>query len=452
MRRTLLLALCAVLLGAAPAAAKPRFVTLPGVDAPGPDRYDRVGVIRQGPKRADHVLVLVPGTSASAAYFRPLAAAVGRRLPGWQVWSVERRENLLEDHSMLDRAKANRASVQQLFDYYLGWIGSPNPPAQHFVPVADADVPFARQWGMRVAIGDLRRVIAAARRGGRTVVLGGHSLGGTITTAYATWDFNGRTGAEQLAGLVFIDGAGGGREVPTAAEARQSLSDLEESSPFIDLTGTGLPWSAGVFNLVGSTAALKAPLARSVFTDWPFLPASLRPPVDATNRGGYGYAFDTATSPDTLRLIQVHVGHFAETGDPRDWVNGELGRVGRVARAFSGMGIAGHDGTAWYHPLRLSIDGRAVDNGNRNPAQRVYGTRAFHGDDVRLPIYAFAASLGGDRVLDAARELAGQSRVPRRWRVFVDRGRSYAHLDPIAASPQKNAFLKTLLPFLRRIR
>jgi len=43
------------------------------------------------------VLVLVPGTSAGAAYFEPLAKTIVRHSKGWQVWSVERRENLLED-------------------------------------------------------------------------------------------------------------------------------------------------------------------------------------------------------------------------------------------------------------------------------------------------------------------------------------------------------------------
>jgi alpha-beta hydrolase superfamily lysophospholipase len=59
---------------------------------------------------------------------------------------------------------------------------------------------------MRVEIADLRRVVKAAQRRGRRVVMGGHSLGGSITTAYATWDFGGRPGASGLSGLVYIDG------------------------------------------------------------------------------------------------------------------------------------------------------------------------------------------------------------------------------------------------------
>ena len=61
----------------------------------------------------------MPGTSASAAYFAPLAQDILSKTKDWQVWSVERRENLFEDHSMVDRAKRGEATVQQVFDYYL---------------------------------------------------------------------------------------------------------------------------------------------------------------------------------------------------------------------------------------------------------------------------------------------------------------------------------------------
>jgi hypothetical protein len=48
-----------------------------------------------------------------------------------------------------------------------------------------------------------------------------------------------------------------------------------------------------------------------------------------------------------------------------------------------------------------------------NPAQDVLGVKSVHGDDLsrRLPIYAFGAALGGQRVLDAARILAQQSGI-----------------------------------------
>jgi hypothetical protein len=439
---TLIIALAA----AAPASAD-RVLTIKGAGAPGPARYDRVKVIEQGPRHAHNVLVLVPGTSGGAAYFRPVAADLVKRLPGWRVWSVDRRENLLEDHSMLDRALARHATPQDLFRYYLQWIGDPSI-SPHFDPVSDASVPFARRWGMDVAIRDLHNVITAARRGGNRVVLGGHSLGGTIAVAYATWDFHGRAGARDLDGLVLIDGGSSSTPTLTRADAEQQLADLQQRSPFLDLTGLGLPWSAGVFNIVGSTAARQQPDATSVLAGWPFLPADLRPPVTTTNAGGYGYALDDDTSPDSLRLIHMHIGGLAAGGDPRPWVDGELGTVQRAATMFSG--IRGIDGTAWYHPVRLSLDGQAVDNGVKNPAQKVLGVRATHGAAVKLPIYAIGTSLGDGRVLRGAKALARRSHVRKRL-VLVDRHTSYDHLDPLSALPKNNAFLRTVIPFLRRV-
>ena len=74
-----------------------------------------------GSPQAEKVLVLNPGTSASSTYFEPLAKTIVSMVPkGWQVWAVERRENLLEDHSVLNQAKKGKATPQQMFDYYLG--------------------------------------------------------------------------------------------------------------------------------------------------------------------------------------------------------------------------------------------------------------------------------------------------------------------------------------------
>src|SRR6266496_4188166 len=150
-----------------------RFSILKGFDDPAtPDDLDRVGVLEVGPERARNVLVLSPGTSAGAGYFKPLADDIVRRAHGrWQVWSVERRENLLEDQSVLDLAKQGKATPQQLFDYYLGWLTNPSI-TNHFQPVPDSMVPFARGWGMNVEIQDLHRVVQAAgeldRRGHRS--------------------------------------------------------------------------------------------------------------------------------------------------------------------------------------------------------------------------------------------------------------------------------------------
>lgn len=444
-------ALAALAVASAPAAsARTKLEYIRGVNAPDtPKRLNQVGILEIGPRKASNVLVLNPGTSAGSAYFAPLARTLVKQLPGWQVWSVERRENLLEDQSVLDEAKAGDVTPQHLFDYYLGWVtdSSVDP---HVQLVPDDQVAFARDWGMKVEVGDLRKVMNAARALGGKVVLGGHSLGGSITTAYATWDFKGKPGAKGLSGLVFIDGGSSPSPI-TKADAEKRLSDLQTSSPWLAFGGIGAPF-AGLFADVGGGLTKMDPNGQSILQNFPALPPSLHTAEPVTNEAGFGYAADTETSPSNLAAFQVHAGHLAASGDPRPWDRaGELTPIQRYATMLSGWGLHSVDGNAWYHPLRLTIDAGAVGDGIANPAQKVLGVRAIHGDDVKVPIYAFGAGLGDGRVIDAAASLAFQSDLPQRKLTLVDRHETYAHNDPNSAFPH-NAFVHHLIPFLKRIR
>jgi len=428
-----------------------RFRTMKGFESPGtPAKYNKVGVIEVGPSDAKNVLVLVPGTSASAAYFVPLAKDVVRKSKGWQVWAIERRENFLEDHSVLNQAKQGKATPKEIFDYYLGFVTDPSI-TKHFQFIPDADVGFARDWGMRVEVEDMRRVIKSAKQKRGEVVLGGHSLGGSMTTAYATWDFNGQAGASDLSALVFIDG--GSSPAPVSPdEATMRLQALANGSPWLSFGGIPAPY-AGLFNASGSTGVKIAPNEPSLGWSWPALPANLKPPVAPTNEGQYGYALDVKTSPMGLRAAQAHLGQLKESGDPRGWDGtGALTPIQRYAEMFSGWGLQSRDGTAWYHPQRLTIDSGAIAAGNANDAQSILDVRATHGRDLpkKLRIYAFGAALGGQRVLDGATILADQSGIPHDRLVLVNGEADYSHNDPNSASPT-NEFLENLTPFLNKI-
>ena len=294
---------------AAPARADLHVSWMRGATSPGtPARYDQVGVIKVGSPRARNVLVLEPGTSAGAAYFVPLAQWIVSRAPRWQVWSVERRENLLEDQSMLNLAKAGLATSTQLFDYYLGWLDPALDVQTHIALIPNASVAFAKRWGMSVAVGDLHHVIDAARRLGGKVVLGGHSLGGAVVTAYATWDFDGVAGAHDLAGLVYIDG--GSLPAVSAATARSELRGLDSSgtSPWLTFGGIPAPF-AGLFSATGATAALIDPDSASLGQSSGLLSAfHLTPSVPVTNLAQFGYALNVGTSPIGLLAAQAHLG------------------------------------------------------------------------------------------------------------------------------------------------
>ncbi len=447
-RRILLAATALTLLATASSAAADSYVSLRGAPGYGPSRYAKVYVEKVGPRSAKHVLVLIPGTFAGAGSFDLVAHELVKRVKGLQVWSIDRRPNQLEDTSAMVRALRGTVTSRQAFDYYLGWIGDPSV-SPRYRPLDDADYTFARRWGLKLAMEDTRRVVRAARRGGRTVILGGHSLGASSALAYATWDFHGHAGYRDIAGLVLIDGGGASTGSSTLAEAEQSIRDLQDSSPWLDLLGIGLPWAAGVLEETGAIGALREPNAASVGQASPLLPAEFKPPVPVTNRAQFGYAFDYRTSPAALALIHVHSGHVAPQAGPdglHGWVDSGVTPVASLAR------IAAHEPgnfAEWYYPKRLTIDVRGASGYTRTKVTDFLGLRTWHRRGVNVPLYAFQTDLSNGRVLKAAKAFVHASRVRRA--TYVNAIKGYSHLDPLAAAPKRNAFLRTAARFLRRI-
>jgi pimeloyl-ACP methyl ester carboxylesterase len=427
---------------------------MPSYASPGtPTRYNQVGVIKVGPSGAKNVLVLEPGTSAGSAYFVPLAKWIVSKTSGWQVWSVERRENLLEDQSELNLYKEHKATNTQLYNYYLGYLKN-SSITHHFQMIPNSTVAFAKQWGMNVAVQDLHVVIGAAKKLGGKVVLGGHSLGGSVVTAYATWDFNGHAGADDLAGLVYIDG--GSSPTPVSAQAAtQDLQTLDAptATPWLAFGGIAAPY-AGIYNATGSAGALLDPNAPSLGQTSGLLPTDIVPPVRVSNVGQYGYALNPATSPQSLAAAQAHLGQGVSAQGPIHGWNGTgaLTPISRFATMFSGYPMQSVDGTEWYFPQRLTDDTGAVANGNANPAQSVLDVDATMGHDLpkNLLIYAFGAHLGGASVPAAAQLLAQQSGIPMSNLPLANYQSTYSHNDPAGAYPN-NAFFNLLVPFLSKI-
>ena len=281
---------------------------------------------------------------------------------------------------------------------------------------------------MNMEVQDLHRVVRVASRHGRNVAMGGHWLGGTITTAYATWDFKGAAGADALSGLVLIDGAS--RTTPISPEDAQSaLDDLQNNTPWLAFGGSRRRLPA-----CSAWSARRSPSSTRMG------PRSWRP-----GRFCRPFLKEPGAGHEQGRLRVLHgrrdlaalAGRCSgprrsprRSGDPRGWDrDGAITPLKRWAAMFSGWGLNGVDGTAWYHPMRLTLDGGAVGNGIANPAQDVLNVHATHGTDLprELRIYAFGAALGGDRVPAAAEALAEQSGIPR---VEPDPRRPRQHLRP----------------------
>jgi pimeloyl-ACP methyl ester carboxylesterase len=427
---------------AAPAGARERLVTVPTPPAPGPAEFNHVTVHQFGPKSAKRVLVLMPGTQGGAGDFTLDARYLVRRVPGLQVWAIDRRTQALEDTATFAAADAGKIPLQQAFDYYLNLQG-------FHIRGPDEDR-YARDWGMAVALNDARAVVRRARaQGRRQVVLGGHSLGASLTVAYAAWDFNGRPGYKDLAGLVLIDGGLlGSFDAYDLAQAQQAIADLQTGSPFLDLLGIGIPEAAGLFAEIGGLYAEKAPTASATtLQSYPLLPPEFNPAFPVTNRALFGYAFDRDTSPAALSLLHINGGGLAPSGDPRDWVDGGVTPVSRLAETF---GQEPSNAVEWYFPKRLTIDTNGADQMTRNDVGNFLGLRLFHTRKVKLPLYAIASDLAGAHVLDGARNFIRLSRTRRKESMLVNRNPGISHLDPLTAAPKTNAFLKTVVPFLDR--
>ena len=154
---------------AAPSAGAASFSWLTGFDDPAtPDALDKVGVLKVGsPLRAQG-----PGPRPRDVGQRRLfrAARAGHRKTGEGLAGVVRRapgeppRRPLDGGPAAKRGEATPAASSSTTTS--GCLTNPSV-TDHFSPSPERTSPFARDWGMRVAVEDLRRVVT---RGARSTV------------------------------------------------------------------------------------------------------------------------------------------------------------------------------------------------------------------------------------------------------------------------------------------
>jgi hypothetical protein len=164
----------------------------------------------------DVILVMVPGIICGNVYHAFSQQIVKQAFVDqnriFEVLVVERRQNIIEDHTGLDAAEAAR-DAQIALDYYWHDAEVNGKRFQGFV--GDAKAQYLSEFGLQLFIEDIQKVIAktvpdpAERR--RKVFLGGHSQAGAVLAYYAGWDFDGDpttlddAGYNNLAGLIALD-------------------------------------------------------------------------------------------------------------------------------------------------------------------------------------------------------------------------------------------------------
>lgn len=409
----------------------------------GPVGSDRVHVLKVGPRDAGTVVVLVPGMFGAANDFRLMARDLVASVPGIQVWAVDRREENLADRSGFGGGSGDPVG------YYLdGRYRSLEPAAAGFIG----------RWGLERALDDLRCVVLAARAGGRRrVVLGGHSWGATTASAYAAWDFDGRPGYRDLAGLAVLDGGVRGAFEGTGAPVQDSPEEVRDRLAAIaggrvfdmTLSGVGLgsrAESTQIWYQLAGWYAHHDPRGRSVLQDR--VPEALRVPFPVTNAALLGSFVDAGFGwPND---ISVHSGHLAaeadaDAGGVRGWVDDGITPIGRVAEAYAGP-VPGV--WEWYWPARLSVDLDVSDAYADTDLARSLGLRLRHAPGLDIPLYAFQTSYSKGTVVESARRVVAESRIPY---AAYESDEGMNHLDPLFAATAHNTATRTLAEFLGRV-
>ena len=241
--------------GRAPASARsPAVFSVRGAAGAGPARYDRVldralrsGIRAHGAGAGARQQRAGPARSGSWARDHRPARAKGFRCGRSSGPSTPSRTR----RSLSAATPTSRSPTTCKASPSTGTHSSHRRPARSATwpstgprPPARRPAPGHRQGARGRPAGDPRRA---------------HSLGASAAEAYTSWDFDGRPGHRDLAGLVLIDGGlDGRREQPTLAQARAQLRDFE-TAPRFDPFDQGAPWVYGAASAIAGLYAQEQP-------------------------------------------------------------------------------------------------------------------------------------------------------------------------------------------------
>jgi pimeloyl-ACP methyl ester carboxylesterase len=452
-------------------------------------RVIRYRVDAYPPRPARAIAVLMPGFLGGGPSFDSLARAVVRRstdADALEVWAIDRRSNLLEDHHGLDVAEVEK-DPEIAKRYYFEDATVEGKNFQGFVSQSQVD--YMSEWGLVTTLGDLRKVIEQVDTTERKkrIFLIGHSLGASIVEEYAAWDFDGKPGYAELAGLGLIDGVSGqeGAASPSLTEDQYhngtgpgpggfsppGLDEIRKTTRFISL-----PFLGQKVYPIAAVCGMRAVFAPSAIAEDPYRDSALSVLLGLdtlprmTNRAAMGFSFDNGSNGLSFASVSCGAGkggaiteydsllggklvHPSDPSATYDWTEydatnpPEHTSLDDISRSwFEGPGL---DFSEWYFPARLSLDAQAAGTLVLKAGDWPYDKqdmRAMHGATMDLPILGAVAGLVGDtKALDALRKLvadvaigpdrplAGKPRTDPDAFAVIDITQ-LTHIDPLAGT------------------
>ena len=182
------------------------FAPLPASCPSHPAACDKLNFLRirhihgpDNPSNADRILIAQPGILEGASAFYNVAAnlvtrAYDEKGKFVEFWAIDRRSNCLEDMNGLRLARET-GNLRDMVDYYYrNKLYHGKYFQGYFKPLSD-DVKWLVEMGMEQTLKDWNEIITrgipdpTVRQ--QRVYIGGHSLGGFLTGAYACADFDG---------------------------------------------------------------------------------------------------------------------------------------------------------------------------------------------------------------------------------------------------------------------
>lgn len=206
-------------------------------------RFFPRGMAEAAPSEADAVFVLMPGMLGAANTFTEMAEQLvyqghqqGRVV---QVVALNRRNQCLVDATGLNAAERT-GDIRQAVDYY---YHNGTVDGRTFTGFkTGAETRFLTDFGVARAVEDMYRVAVAMvpdqQERQKKLFIGGHSLGGNLTSAFMGWDFDGdpRTDADagyrQAAGFVRLD-----ISVTPADESQDPFAVYARATTAVDSAG-----------------------------------------------------------------------------------------------------------------------------------------------------------------------------------------------------------------------
>jgi pimeloyl-ACP methyl ester carboxylesterase len=445
----------------APFNVRTDYVSLPGYDEPStPTQYDKALYLRYflPNETPDTILVLESGIFGGAASLDIVSRQLVAAIPNLEVWSVDRRANLLEDTGKMVESLRTRKPMLA-YDYYITNYGKETG----FNPVPAEDVRFMATWGLEVHLRDLHEIIKQAEVTAPRVILGGHSLAGAIVGYYAAFMFSDGAGYRHLDGLVLLEGALGRTGGFDRKPSGLNLGPLELIPGTEGLKeGRGTPYLA--FGLTPQFYARREAMALLAR----FEPDALFPgdtySFPLTNRAAVGIGEDSQYGPSTVfssslgKAINATFGGnltavilagrqgvysqsvtgVAEGYEFVDWSQAdETCDIDEVIRAWTNSFT---NRSEWYFPVRLALDIGEYDVSLENTPGFIPNRL------VTVPTLAVGAGHGLGQTLESFSAYSN-ARVGSLFSSYIIPG--FTHLDIVQA--EDNPFVGILKAWLEQI-